>query len=93
MMHHLWDTTTWKYVTLIWPFTVIQRVQNTTVIIKTPSINLSTRCPIDLSMTGTYETYAILFWDLSQHKKVDATITKLGWTTYMSSFSKWPPVK
>ena len=25
--------------------------------------------------------------------KVDATITKLGWTTYMTPFSKWPPAK
>ena len=23
-MHYLWDTTTWKYVALIWPFTALQ---------------------------------------------------------------------
>ena len=70
MMHHLWDTTTWKYVTLIWPFTVIQRVHNTTVIIKTPLIyQLIHSLSYDISMTESYETFAILSWDLSQHKK------------------------
>ena len=42
--------------------------------------------------TGTYESFAILSLGFNQTWKVDAT-TKLGWTTYIVPFSKWPPVK
>ena len=40
--------------------------------------------------------HLILSLGLIQTWKVDATITKLGWTTYMpyiAPFSKWPPAK
>jgi len=40
---------------------------------------------------GTYGTRLILFMGLPWTWKVDATITKLGWTTYGRPFSKWPP--
>ena len=42
---------------------------------------------------GTYETRLILSLGPIPTWKVDATITKLGWTTYMTPFSKWPPAK
>ena len=42
---------------------------------------------------GTYETYVILSLELIPTWKVDATTTKLGWTTYIAPFSKWPPAK
>ena len=42
---------------------------------------------------GTYETYLILLLGHIPTWKGDATITKLGWTTYMTPFSKWPTAK
>ena len=43
--------------------------------------------------SGTYETYFILFLGLVRTWKVDAAVTKLGWTTCGTPFSKWPPSK
>ena len=50
--------------------------------------------PIDpRAPPGTYETYFILFLELVRTRKMVATITKLGWTTCVTLFSKWPPLK
>ncbi len=40
-----------------------------------------------------YETYFILFPGPLQTWNGDATISKLGCTTHVTSFSKWPPAK
>ena len=40
-----------------------------------------------------YETDLILLLGSIPTWKVDATITKLGWTTYITPFSKWTPAK
>ena len=42
---------------------------------------------------GTYETCLILSLGPIPTWKVDATITKLGWISYMTPFSKWLPAK
>ena len=42
---------------------------------------------------GTYETYLTLLLGPIPTWKVDASITTLGWTTYMMPFSKLPPAK
>ena len=52
-------------------------------------------------MNPTISAPAMNIWNLSYFvtgtytnmKKVDATITKLGWTTCGAHFSKWPPAK
>ena len=41
----------------------------------------------------TYETYFMLFLGLFRTCKLDATIAKLGWTTCVTPFLKWPPTK
>ena len=58
-----------------------------------PSPNLDGLPWVHIHPPGTYATYFILLLGPIPTWKVDATITKLEWTTYMMPFSKWPAVK